>query len=80
MQRLVTISKESNYTLNITYDEQGVFYIDGAIIVTALDAKEYYIDYMDRKTEKLAVAIYKNNIITKIKKVWNKFRARFAKV
>ena len=77
---IVTISKESNYTLDITYDEQGVFYIDGAIIVTALDAKEYYIDYMDRKTEKLAVAIYKNNIITKIKKVWNKFRARFAKV
>ena len=77
---IVTISKESNYTLKITYDEQGVFYIDGAIIVTALDAKEYYIDYMDRKTEKLAVAIYKNNIVTKIKKIWNKFRARFAKV
>lgn len=77
---IITISKESNYTLNITYDEQGIFYIDGAIIVTALDAKEYYIDYMDRKTEKLAITIYKNNIITKIKKVWNKFRARFAKV
>ena len=77
---IVTISKESNYTLNITYDEQGIFYIDGAIIVTALDAKEYYIDYMDRKTEKLAVAIYKNNIVTKIKKMWTKFRARFAKV
>lgn len=76
---IVTISKESNYTLQITYDDQGVFYIDGAIIVTALDAKEYYIDYMDRKTEKLAVAIYKNNIVTKIKKMWNKFRARFAK-
>lgn len=76
---IVTISKESNYTLQITYDEQGVFYIDDAIIVTALDAKEYYIDYMDRKTEKLAVAIYKNNIVTKIKKMWNKFRARFAK-
>lgn len=77
---IVTISKESNYTLNITYDEQGIFYIDGAIIVTALDAKEYYIDYMDRKTEKLAVAIYKNNLVTKIKKIWTKFRARFAKV
>ncbi len=76
---IVTISKESNYTLQISYDDQGVFYIDGAIIVTALDAKEYYIDYMDRKTEKLAVAIYKNNIVTKIKKIWNKFRARFAK-
>lgn len=76
---VVTISKESNYTLDIKYDEQGVFYIDGAIIVTPLDAKEYYIDFMDRKNEKLAVAIYKNNIVTKIKKIWNKFRARFAK-
>ncbi len=76
---IITISKESNYTLNIRYDEQGVFYINDAIIVTPLDAKEYYIDYMDSKKEKLAVAIYKNNIITKIKRLWNKFRARFAK-
>ena len=76
---IVTISKESGYSLNITYDEQGVFYIDGAVIVTALDAKEYYIDYMDKKKEKLAVAIYKNNLITHVKKIWNKLRARFAK-
>ncbi len=76
---IVTISKESNYTLNITYDDQGVFYIDGSIIVTPLDAKEYYIDYMDRKKEKLAMAIYKNNIVTKIKKIWNKFKAKFAR-
>lgn len=76
---IVTISKESNYTLEIKYDDQGVFYIDGAIIVTPLDAKEYYIDFMDRKKEKLAMTVYKNNIVTKIKKIWNKFRARFAK-
>ena len=75
---IVTISKESKYTLNITYDEQGVFYINGAIIVTPLDAKEYYIDYMDKKKEKLAVDIYKNTILNKIKTIWNKFRARFA--
>lgn len=75
---IVTISKESKYTLNITYDEQEVFYINGAIIVTPLDAKEYYIDYMDKKKEKLAVAIYKNTILNKIKTIWNKFRARFA--
>lgn len=75
---IVTISKESKYTLNITYDEQGVFYINRAIIVTPLDAKEYYIDYMDKKKEKLAVAIYKNTILNKIKTIWNKFRARFA--
>ncbi len=76
---IVTISKESKYSLDITYDEQGVFYIDGAAIVTPLDAKEYYIDYMDKKKEKLAVTIYKNNLVTHIKKIWNKFRARFAK-
>lgn len=76
---IITISKESDYTLDIKYDDQGIFYINGAIIVTPLDAKEYYIDYMDSKKEKLAVAIYKNNIITKIKRLWNKFRARFAK-
>ena len=76
---IVTISKESGYTLSITYDEQGVFYIDGAVIVTPLDAKEYYIDYMDKKKEKLAVAIYKNNLVTHIKKIWNKLRARFVK-
>ena len=75
---IVTISKESKYTLNITYDEQGIFYINGAIIVTPLDAKEYYIDYMDKKKEKLAVAIYKNTLLNKIKTIWNKFRARFA--
>lgn len=75
---IVTISKESKYTLNITFDEQGIFYIDGAIIVTPLDAKEYYIDYMDRKKEKLSVAIYKNTILNKIRTAWNKFRARFA--
>lgn len=77
---IVTISKESKYTLNIKFDEQGVFYIDDAIIVTALDAKEYYIDYMDKKNEKLAVAIYKNTIVTKIKRLWTKFRAKFVKV
>lgn len=76
---IITISKESKYTLEITYDEQGVFYIDGAVVVTPLDAKEYYIDYMDKKKEKLAVAIYKNNLVTHIKKIWNKFKARFAK-
>ena len=76
---VITISKESGYTLDIKYDEQGIFYIDDSIIVTPLDAKEYYIDYMDRKKEKLSVAIYKNTIVSKIKRIWNKFRARFAK-
>lgn len=77
---IVTISKESKYTLKINFDEQGIFYIDGAIIVTAQDAKEYYIDYMDKKKEKLAMAVYNNNIVNKIKRVWNIFKSKFTKI
>lgn len=76
---IITISKESKYTLKITFDEQGVFYINDDIITNVADAKEYYIDYMDKKKEKLAMAIYKNNILSRIKNIWNKFRAKFAK-
>lgn len=76
---VVTISKESKYTLKIDFDDQGVFYIDGAIIVTAQDAKDYYIDYMDKKKEKLAMAIYNNGIVNKIKRVWNMFKAKFSR-
>lgn len=76
---MITISKESKYTLDIKFDNQGVFYINDTIITTALEAKEFYIDYMDQKKEKLAMTIYKNNIVTRIKNIWNKFRARFAK-
>ena len=77
---IVTISKESKYTLKINFDDQGVFYIDGAIIVTPAEAKEYYIDYMDKKKEKLAMAVYNNNIVNKIKKVWNIFKNKFSKI
>ena len=77
---IVTISKESKYTLKINFDEQGVFYIDGAIIVTPQDAKEYYIDYMDKKKEKLAMAVYNNNIVNKIKRVWNIFKSKFSRI
>jgi len=59
---IITISKESKYTLNITFDNQGVFYIEDSIITTP------------------AMAIYKNNIINRIKNIWNKFRAKFAKI
>lgn len=77
---IITISKESKYTLNIKFDEQGVFYIDDDIITNAADAKEFYIGYMDKKKEKLAMAIYKNNILTRIKNIWNKVRAKFVKI
>lgn len=77
---IVTISKESKYTLEIHFDENGVFEIDGVKITTPTEAKEFYIDYMDKKKEKLAMAIYKNGILGKIKNIWNKVRAKFIKV
>lgn len=77
---IITISKESKYTLPITFDEQGVFYVDNNIITNPAEAKEYYIDYMDHKKEKLAMAIYKNNILNRIKSIWNKVKAKFAKI
>ena len=77
---MITLAKESKYTLAITFDEQGVFYVDGNVITSPAEAKEFYIDYMDNKKEKLAIAIYKNNILNRIKNVWNKFRAKFAKI
>ena len=77
---IVTISKESKYTLKINYDTQGVFYIDGAIIVTPQDAEDFYIDYMDKKKEKLAMAVYNNTIVNKIKRVWSLIKSKFSKI
>ncbi len=77
---VITISKESKYTLDIKFDDQGVFFIDNHLITNAAEAKEFYIDYMDKKKEKLSMTVYKNNILTKIKNIWNKFRARFVKI
>ena len=77
---IITISKESKYTLDIKFDDQGVFFVDNNIITNVADAKEFYIDYMDKKKEKLSMTVYKNNILTKLKSIWNKFRARFVKI
>lgn len=77
---IITISKESKYTLDITFDNQGVFYIGESIITTPLEAKEFYIDFMDKQKEKLSLVIYKNNVLNRIRHIWNKFRAKFAKI
>ena len=77
---IITISKESHYTLNITFNDKGIYYIDNHIITNAGEAKEFYIYYMDKKKEKLAMTIYKNSIISKIRNIWNKLRARFVKI
>lgn len=76
---IVAISKESNYTLKITFDEQGIFNIDGNIIVTPQEADEYYNYYMENKKEHLSLAEYKPTLITRIKKVWNIIKSKFGK-
>ncbi len=76
---IVAISKESDYTLPITFDDQGVFNIDGNIIVTAQEADEYYNYYMDTKKEHLSLAEYKPTLVTRIKKVWNIIKSKFGK-
>ena len=76
---IVAISKESNYTLPITFDDQGVFNIDGNLIVTSKEANEYYNYYMDTKKEHISLAEYKPNLITRIKKVWSVIKSKFGK-
>lgn len=76
---IITIARESKYTLKITFDSQGVFYIDDSIIVTPLDAREFYIDYMDKKKDKVSMVAYQNGIINKIKRVWNVIKSKFGK-
>ena len=76
---IITIARESKYTLKITFDSQGVFYIDDSIIVTPLDAREFYIDYMDKKKDKVSMVAYQNGIINKIKRVWNVIKTKFGK-
>lgn len=76
---IVTISKESKYKLKITFDKQKVFYIDGNIIVTPQEAKDYYIDYMNNKKEQTSLAIYRGNMIIRIKKIWTAIKSKFKK-
>lgn len=76
---IITISRESKYTLKITFDEQGIFYIDGNIIITPQEAKDFYIEYMNTKKEKTAMMVYRANIISKVKHIWSTFIAKFKK-
>ncbi len=76
---IITISRESKYTLNISFDDQGVFYIEDSIIMTPLDAREYYIDYMEHKKDKVSLVEYQNTILNRIKKVWGIIKSKFAR-
>jgi hypothetical protein len=74
---IITISKESRHTLKISFDDQGVFNIEENKIVTPLEAKEYYISYMEKKKAHTALTIYRSTIISKIKKVWTIIKSKF---
>ncbi len=76
---IITIARESKYSLKIDFDSQGVFYIEDAIIVTPLDAREFYIDYMEKKKDKVSMVAYQNGIINKIKRVWSVIKSKFGK-
>ncbi len=76
---IITISRESKYTLDIYFDSQGVFYIGDDIIVTPLDAREFYIDYMDKKKDKVSMVVYQKGILNKLKRVWDNFKSKFKK-
>ena len=75
---IITISKESKYTLKITFNEHGIFNIDGKTIKTPNEAKEFYIDYMEKNKDKIgSMMLYHSNIVTRIKSIWGKIKAKF---
>lgn len=77
---IITISKESKYTLKITFDSQGVFNIDGNIITTPNEAKAFYISYMEKNKDKVAsMTLYHASLVTKIKSIWSKIKSKFGK-
>lgn len=76
---IITIARESKYTLDIYFDAQGVFYINDEIIVTPLDAREFYIDYMDKKKDKVSMVLYQKGILNRLKRVWDAFKSKMKK-
>jgi hypothetical protein len=76
---IITVSRESKYTLNITVNDNGVFFINGTRIATEQEAELYYIDYMEHKSEHLSMVTYKSSIITKLKKLFSLFKFKFWK-
>jgi len=76
---IITISRESKYTLDITVSDKGVFFIEGKRIATEQEAEFYYIDYMEHRSEHKSLVSYKSSIITKLKKMFSIFKLKFWK-
>lgn len=76
---IITISRESKYTLNIKCNEKGVFFIDNVRIATEQEAEFYYIEYMEKKSEHLSLVEYKSSILMKVKKFFSFIKMKFGK-
>lgn len=76
---VITISRESKYTLNIKCNEKGVFFIDNVRIASEQEAEFYYIEYMEKKSEHLSLVEYKSSILMKLKKFFSFIKIKFGK-
>lgn len=76
---IITISRESKYTLPITCNELGEFWIQNVKITTEQEAECYYIDYMENKSEHVSLVEYKSSVLVKIKKFFSFLKFKFWK-
>lgn len=76
---IITISRESKYTLNIKCNEKGVFFIDNVRVASEQEAEFYYIEYMEKKSEHLSLVEYKSSILMKLKKFFSFIKIKFWK-
>jgi len=76
---MITISRESKYKLKITLNESGIFFIDNTRIATEQDAEFFYMDFMERKPEKLSLVSYNSGIIQKLKRFFSSLKFKFWK-
>ena len=74
---IITISRASKYKLNITVNDNGVFFINGTRIATEQEAEMYYIDYMEHKSDHTSLVSYKSSILTKLKRLFSIFKFKF---
>ncbi len=76
---IITISRESKYTLNIKCNEKGIFFINNVRISNEQEAEIYYIEYMENKKEHLSLVEYKSGILAKLKKFFSFLKIRFGR-
>ncbi len=73
---IITISRESKYKLNITFNDKNVFFINGKRIATEQEAEMFYIDYMEHKSDHVSLVPFKSSILTKLKRLFSAFKLR----